>query len=44
MMEQARRRDAFNRSYVFRSAVTGRYVSRLYALLHPSTTLKERVR
>lgn len=27
----------------FRSAVTGQYVSKAYALLHPSTTVKERV-
>lgn len=30
--------------YRYRSAVTGEYVSRLYALLHPSTTVRERVR
>lgn len=29
---------------VFRDAVTGRYVSRAYALLHPSTTVSERRR
>lgn len=27
----------------FRSAVTGRYVSKAYALLHPMTTVRERV-
>lgn len=30
--------------YRYRSAVTGRYVSRLYALLNPATTYKARVR
>jgi hypothetical protein len=30
--------------YRYRSSVTGEYVSRLYALLHPNTTEKERVR
>lgn len=28
--------------YVFRDAGSGRYVTRLYALLHPSTTVSER--
>lgn len=28
----------------FRSAVTGEFVSKAYALLHPSTTVKEKVR
>jgi hypothetical protein len=28
----------------YRSAVTGRYVSKIYALLHPDTTYKARVR
>jgi hypothetical protein len=28
----------------FRDAVTGRYVTRLYALLHPATTVCERTR
>lgn len=27
----------------FRSAVTGQYVSKAYALLHPATTVRERV-
>lgn len=27
-----------NRKYVFRSAETGEFVSRAYALLHPATT------
>lgn len=30
--------------YRWRSAITGRYVSRVYALLNPATTVKERVR
>jgi hypothetical protein len=30
--------------YRYRSAETGEYVSRIYALLHPSTTVRERVR
>jgi hypothetical protein len=33
----------FRRRYVYRDAVTGRYVSMLYALLHPATTIRERV-
>lgn len=42
--EPVRRRDVFKRSYVFRSAVTGQFVSRAYALLFPRETVKERVR
>lgn len=30
--------------YRYRSAVTGEFVSRLYALLHPETTIREQVR
>jgi hypothetical protein len=30
--------------YRYRSAETGEYVSRLYALLHPNTTVRETVR
>lgn len=30
-------------SYRFRSARTGEFVSKLYALAHPSTTVRERV-
>lgn len=30
--------------YRYRSAVTGRFVSRAYALLHPDTTFRQRVR
>lgn len=29
--------------HAYRSSVTGRYVSRLYALLHRGTTVKERL-
>lgn len=29
--------------YVFRDAITGKFVSKAYALLHPSTTVRERV-
>jgi hypothetical protein len=36
--------DVLKPWYVFRDAVTGRYVSRLYALAHPSTTVRQRVR
>lgn len=30
--------------YIFRSAETGEFVSRLYALLHPATTVREQIR
>jgi hypothetical protein len=30
-------------NYRFRSAVTGAFVSKTYALLHPKTTVRERV-
>jgi hypothetical protein len=33
----------FKKRYVYRSAKTGEFVSRLYALLHPGTTIKEKV-
>lgn len=39
-----RRRDVLKPGYVFRSAITGQYVSRLFALLHPAHTVKERIR
>lgn len=42
MTEPMRKRDVLNPRYVFRSAITGRYMSRIYALLHPSTTVRER--
>ena len=36
-------RAVLSRHYVFRDAITGKFVSKAYALLHPSTTVKERV-
>lgn len=36
--------DAFKRGYRFRSSVTGRWVTRAYALLFPASTEKERIR
>ena len=39
-----RRRDALNPRYRFRSAVTGLFVSRLFALLHPRETIKETIK
>jgi hypothetical protein len=44
LAETIRRRDVLNWRYRFRSAITGKFVGRLYALLHPHTTVKERVR
>lgn len=32
----------FKKKYVYRDAVTGRFVGRVYALLHPTTTVKEK--
>jgi hypothetical protein len=32
-----------SRRYVFRDAETGQFVSKAYALLHPATTVRERV-
>lgn len=37
-----KRRDVFKRGYRFRSAVTGKYVSRLFALAFPRETVAER--
>lgn len=37
-----RKRDVLNPFVRFRSAITGQYVTRLYALLNPSTTVSER--
>ena len=42
--EPIRRRDVLKRGYRFRSAVTGKFVSRWYAALHPRETVKERIR
>ena len=44
LVESIRRRDVFKRRYKFRSSVTGLYVSRLFALLHPRETMREEVR
>lgn len=37
-----KKRDVLNPRLRFRSAITGQYVSRVYALLNPSTTVSER--
>lgn len=42
--EPCRRRDVLNPRYRFRSAVTGQFVPRWFALLHPRETVKERVK
>lgn len=42
MTQTIRRRDVFKRGYRFRSAITGRFVSRIFALFNPSTTVRER--
>lgn len=34
----------FKRHYRYRSAITGRIVSKAYAEAHPETTIRERVR
>lgn len=39
-----RRRDVLKPGYVFRSAITGQFVTRLFALLHPKSTMKEKIR
>ena len=35
---------ALDPRYVYRSAITGRFVSRLYAVAHPDETIRERRR
>ncbi len=35
--------DAINPRYVFRSSVTGHFVSRLYAVMHPRETIREKI-
>ena len=35
--------DALNPRWRFRSSVTGLFVSRIYAVLHPRETVRERV-
>lgn len=42
MIQPTKRRHILNPFYVFRDAVTGQFVTRLYALLHPDTTVSER--
>ncbi len=37
-----KRVDVLKPWLVFRSAITGRFVSRVHALLHPGTTVSER--
>lgn len=37
-----KRRDTLKPWYVFRSAITGQYVGRIYALLNPRECVKER--
>lgn len=44
MIAEAIERIRKGPKYRYRSAVTGEYVSRLYALLHPATTIREKVR
>lgn len=44
MIAEAIERIRKGPKYRYRSAVTGEYVSRLYALLHPGTTVRESVR
>ncbi len=41
-VQTMRRVDALKPWYAFRSAATGQYVTRWYALLHPRETVKER--
>lgn len=40
--QPTRKRDVLKPWIVFRDAVTGLFVSRIYALLHPATTVSER--
>jgi hypothetical protein len=44
ILEPARKRDFFNPRYRFRSAITGQFVPRWFALARPSVTVRERVR
>lgn len=37
-----KKRDVLKPWLVFRSAITGQFVSRIYALLNPHTTVSER--
>lgn len=42
MTETMKRRDVLRRGLRFRDAITGRYVTRMWALFHPSTTVSEK--
>ena len=42
MTEPIKRRDVFKPWLVFRSSITRQYVSRMFALMHPHHTVKER--
>jgi hypothetical protein len=44
LLEATRRRDVFNPRFKFRSAVSGQYVSRAFALLWPRECVRERAR
>lgn len=44
MIAEAIERIRKGPKYRYRSAVTGEYVSRIFALLHPATTIREQVR
>jgi hypothetical protein len=44
LLEATRRRDVFDPRYRFRSAVTGEFVTRWFALRHPRECVRERVR
>lgn len=44
LVQPIRRREVLNLRKRFRSAITGQFVTRLYALLHPAITISERVR
>lgn len=38
-----RRRDVFKRGIRFRPAISGQFVTRLWAFLHPRETVSERI-
>lgn len=42
ILQPIRRRDVLKPWLVFRSAIDGRFVSRVYALAHRDTTVSER--
>lgn len=43
MEEKLKLRHLVSRRWKYRSALSGRYVTRGYALLHPFTTVAERI-